>query len=191
MKTSSQIPVTPSQLNGRLTQLVEGRRLHGFLQVRRDFSTWMRERIAEYEFAKDEDFIVITAPPIRGAGNRGMRIDYFLTIGMAKELAMIERTSRGREARRYFLECERQSQRLHYGSAYTNSSAAIALSRGQRQAINRQAWADVAGQVYTQFHARRETLLHQIQTQARMQSQAQGASDIASLYCGFRPNWAR
>ncbi|MDP1524171.1 MAG: antA/AntB antirepressor family protein [Rhodocyclaceae bacterium] len=182
MNTMQLIPVTPSQINGQMTQMVDGRLLHDFLQVGRDFSTWIRERIAEFEFVDGEDFIIVAAPPIRGAGNRGKRTDYFLTLDMAKELAMVERTPRGRQARRYFIECERQLQRLQQAGTATVKAHAVPLTRAERQAINRQAWADVAGLAARSFHARREELLRQHHEQRN--------DDIVYLPQGFRPKWA-
>ena len=164
-------------------QMVDARLLHDFLLVRRDFSTWIRERIAEFDFAADEDFIVVAAPPIRGAGNRGKRTDYFLTLDMAKELAMVERTVRGRQARRYFIDCERQLHRLQQVGSAAVKTCVAPLSRSQRQAINRQAWADVAGMTYAAFHARREVLLRE---QVK-------APDDGPVYLppSFRPTWAQ
>ncbi len=164
-------------------QMVDARLLHDFLLVRRDFSTWIRERIAEFDFAADEDFIVVAAPPIRGAGNRGKRTDYFLTLDMAKELAMVERTVRGRQARRYFIDCERQLHRLQQVGSAAVKTCVAPLSRSQRQAINRQAWADVAGMTYAAFHARREALL-------REQVEAPD-DDPVYLPPSFRPTWAQ
>lgn len=182
MKTMQPIPVTPGQINGRAAQMVDGRLLHDFLQVGRDFSSWMRDRIAEFEFVDGEDFVTVAAPPMRGAGNRGKRTDYFLTLDMAKELAMIERTPRGRQARRYFIECERQLHHLRQSLPASMSAVPARLSRAERQAINRQAWADVAGSAYVAFHARREALI-------RERAEANGQTCVP-LPRDVRPTWA-
>jgi anti-repressor protein len=177
------IPVVPGNINGQVVQLVDARQLHEFLGVGRDFTTWIKERIAEFEFFDGEDFIAVSAPPIRGAGNRGKRTDYFLTLDMAKELAMVERTDRGRQARRYFIECERQLRQLHQSLPASMTAVTARLTREERQAINRQAWADVAGDAHSAFHARREALI-----QARAEAKSTGP---VQLPMGFRPSWAR
>ncbi len=182
MKTIPLIPVTPGTLNGQTAQLVDARLLHDFLGVGRDFTTWIKERIAEFSFTDGEDFITVSIPPIRGAGNRGKRVDYFLTLDMAKELAMVERTSKGRQARRYFIDCERQLHRLQQVQSPPASRARpVALSRAERQAINRQAWAEVSGQAYAAFHQRREELLQDRALQPA----------VVYLPYGFVPEWAK
>jgi len=187
MKNMTLIPVTPGNLNGQMTQLVDARLLHCFLEVRRDFSNWIKGRIQEYGFIEQEDYITdrfspnpAKTSPLGGRPN----VDYFLALDMAKELAMVERTPRGRQARRYFIECEHQLRRLQQVHAETIPACAVQMSRAQQQAINRQAWADVAGQAYAAFHARREELLRQ-QLQGRNRAAQQALMEFN------RPVWAR
>ncbi|WP_438467680.1 antA/AntB antirepressor family protein [Marinomonas sp. PE14-40] len=79
----------------------------------------MKARIKQYQFVENEDFILIPqnggtnnkfSPEREETRNTGGRPtkDYFFTLNMAKELAMVERNEKGREARRYFINCERQ-----------------------------------------------------------------------------------
>lgn len=191
MKAATLIPVLPGTLSGRSVQLVDARLLHQFLEVGRDFTSWIKERIAEYRFVEGEDFLTASAPPIRGAGNRGRRTDYLLTLDMAKELAMVERTPRGRQARRYFIECERQLKAMRdqgAGSALATLTSdypiVIDLLNADINAVNRQAWADVAGENAARFHARREELLRK-QRQLRNQAAHQVLMEFN------RPVWAR
>jgi phage anti-repressor protein len=91
---------------------VNARDLHAFLQVGKDFSTWITERIAKFDFVENADFASFLGSPIPGSqvshgGYRGDRIEYALTLDMAEELAMVERNAKGKEARQYFIKCER------------------------------------------------------------------------------------
>lgn len=101
------IEVHALELAGEEVQTVDGRTLHAFLQVRRDFTNWIRARIEQYGFVEDRDFVCSPVPASKGRGGSNRR-GYHLTLDMAKELAMVERTERGKQARTYFIECERQ-----------------------------------------------------------------------------------
>lgn len=91
---------------------VNSRDLHTFLDVGRDYATWIKTRITQYEFVEGEDFLILEglSSPKRGSAKSRVQKtkDYFITLDMAKELAMVERNEKGREARRYFINCERQ-----------------------------------------------------------------------------------
>lgn len=85
---------------------VNARDLHAFLGSRQNFADWIKGRIKDYGFAVGQDFIIILG---KSTGGRPSK-EYHLTIDMAKELSMVERNKRGRQARRYFIECERQAK---------------------------------------------------------------------------------
>jgi anti-repressor protein len=82
--------------------MIDARSLHGWLNVRQRFNDWLRERLAQYGFEEGEDFYCLSSK----TGGRP-RKDCLLTLDMAKELAMVERTDVGRETRRYFIRMER------------------------------------------------------------------------------------
>lgn len=113
---STLIPVFTGEIAGQSAQLVDAKLLHQFLEVGRDFSTWIKSRIEEYGFSENIDFLV---HQIRGTknegrgGNRKAVIDYHLSLDMAKELSMVERNEKGKQARRYFIECERRLLQSH------------------------------------------------------------------------------
>lgn len=96
--------------------LCNARDLHEFLEVGRRFTTWIQQRIEQYGFVEGEDFTVITDLRLPDPGVSKARVqeatEYHLTIGMAKELAMIENNAMGRRVRRYFIQRERQAIEL-------------------------------------------------------------------------------
>lgn len=109
MRDNALIPITERPLFGRDPVLaVDARDLHAFLEVGRDFSNWIKDRIASYGFVDGRDYETTVAKV--GVRSNVLQIDYFLAIDMAKELAMVERTQKGKEARAYFIECERRLQ---------------------------------------------------------------------------------
>ncbi|AQX30802.1 antA/AntB antirepressor family protein [Bartonella schoenbuchensis] len=114
------ITISEQTIGQETVQTVNARELCAFLEVGKDFSTWITNRINQYEFVENQDFV---CSPILGSKGRGghNRKEYHLTLDMAKELAMVERNEKGREARQYFIECERKAkQPLDLVSALQN-----------------------------------------------------------------------
>lgn len=92
--------------NGK--QLVSGRELHEFLGVGRDFTTWIKGRISKYDFIENEDFTVVESFHQNGGKGGRPEKDYIITIDMAKELSMVENNDKGKQARKYFIQCEKK-----------------------------------------------------------------------------------
>ena len=104
---SISLPISSGTI-GNITQLtVDARALHEVLEVKRDFSTWIKCRISKYSFKENEDFVVFTKSGENPLGGRSS-LEYRLSVNMGKELAMVENNERGRMVRRYFIECERR-----------------------------------------------------------------------------------
>jgi len=101
------VTTTLARINGYHTQTCNARELHSFLEVGRDFSNWITSRVEKYGFVEGEDYLVAKSGEQLPSGTK-WKIEYTLTLDMAKELAMVERNDKGRQARRYFIECERQ-----------------------------------------------------------------------------------
>ncbi len=95
------------QNHSHLSKVVSARDLHSFLEINRDFPTWLSGRIDQYLFCQGVDFICDSFPQNGGKGGRPT-VEYFITIDMAKELAMIERNEKGKQVRKYFIECEKK-----------------------------------------------------------------------------------
>ncbi len=104
------IAVRQQEIGQQKINTVNARDLHVFLEAKKDFSSWIKDRIEKYGFQEGVDYVTISRSPIQGSGNRGASIDYHLTLDMAKELSMVERNEKGKQARLYFLECERVAQ---------------------------------------------------------------------------------
>lgn len=85
--------------------MVSARELHTFLSVQTDFSDWCK-RMFEYGFVENQDYSLLKIGEQKGSGGHN-KTDYLFTLDTAKEIAMIQRTDKGREIRNYFIECER------------------------------------------------------------------------------------
>ncbi len=104
------IKIEKSNVGGDLIETVNARELHSFLGSRQDFSNWIKNRIEQYGFVEGVDYLInkfIDNP----LGGRPI-IDYHVSIDMAKELAMVERNDKGRQARQYFIECEKRLKQV-------------------------------------------------------------------------------
>jgi phage anti-repressor protein len=84
-------------------ETVNARDLWEFIESKQDFSTWIKNRIEKYLFVENEDFTLH-----KFVVGKATQIDYYISIDMAKELAMVENNLKGKEARQYFIECERK-----------------------------------------------------------------------------------
>lgn len=115
------IPLTKTLINDALVQTVNARELYEFLDSKRGFSKWIQERIEQYDFVENQDFTTLgnIAEQVHN------KIEYHITLDMAKELAMVERNQKGKEARKYFIECER---RALSSSSPTNLLEALQLA---------------------------------------------------------------
>jgi len=105
------LPIQTTNLDQADIPTVNARDLHAFLGVGKVFRTWIQDRIAKFGFVEGQDYVCtqgLSRPNLGGSKSRAQRtIEYHLTLDMAKELAMVERTAKGKEARRYFIACEK------------------------------------------------------------------------------------
>jgi phage anti-repressor protein len=104
MMTTQLIPVFTGEIAGQTVQLCDARDLHKFIESQQEFANWIKNRIDDYGFVENQDFLIILS---KSQGGRP-RTDYHLTLDMAKELSMVERNEKGRQARRYFIGCEQR-----------------------------------------------------------------------------------
>ena len=84
--------------------MVSGRTLHEFLDIKDNYTDWFK-RMHEYGFTENIDFILLSEK----SDKRGRpKIEHILKLDMAKEIAMIQRSEKGKQARQYFIECEKR-----------------------------------------------------------------------------------
>src|SRR5574343_580248 len=89
--SKSIIPVFTGNVSGETTQLVNARELHAFLDVGKDFTTWIKDRINQYGFIENQDYVcieVLSSPKSVSAKARPQKLtEYHITLDMAKELS--------------------------------------------------------------------------------------------------------
>lgn len=105
-----QIKVLQSNIGNETVQTVNARELHKALNNKRRFADWIKDRINDYGFVQNVDYVLISQNcETKGRGGDRRSIDYHITLDMAKELSMVEKTEKGRQARRYFIDCEKRA----------------------------------------------------------------------------------
>ena len=123
------------EVDGR--QAVSGRDLHAFLGVGARYNDWF-PRMVDYGFIERQDFYSILSESTGGRPG----VDHVLTLDMAKELAMIQRTDRGKQARQYFIEVEKRA--LKAPTLASRRDLALAVLAAEDEADRQRARADVA-----------------------------------------------
>ena len=92
-------------LNDNHEPVVSGRQLHEALDVKTKYADWFN-RMIDYGFAENQDFLLLKNEQQTGRGGHN-RVDHIIKLDMAKEIAMIQRTERGKQVRQYFIQVEK------------------------------------------------------------------------------------
>ncbi|HIE9392360.1 TPA: antA/AntB antirepressor family protein [Klebsiella pneumoniae] len=102
------IPLDMGAIAGKPAMVTDARNLHKFLGNKDQFATWIKQRIEQYGFTENVDYETYLENSKKGRP----RTEYRISSDMAKELSMVERTERGKEARQYFIDCEERLRRV-------------------------------------------------------------------------------
>ena len=92
-------------LNDNHEPVVSGRQLHEALGVKTKYADWFN-RMIEYGFTENQDFLLLKNEQQTGRGGHN-KVDHVIKLDMAKEIAMIQRTDKGKEVRQYFIQIEK------------------------------------------------------------------------------------
>lgn len=136
--------ISVSYDNDRPTVL--GRDLHEKLEVKTAYKDWF-PRMCEYGFTEGEDFNPLKFEQVRSEGDREVKrtiVDHQLTLDMAKQICMIQRSDAGRRYREYFLEIERRwnDPQAVMARSLIYANRQLATVTGQLEEANRKIEAD-------------------------------------------------
>lgn len=104
-----------TEIGGELIQTVNARSLHISLEVATAFGDWIRRRKDECQLEENVDYIILKNENNSDHAGRPV-IEWFITLDAAKEICMLERSARGKEIRKYFIECEKQLKTAQFDS---------------------------------------------------------------------------
>lgn len=113
--------------NERIT--LSARELHEFLEIKTKYKDWF-PRMCTYGFDENVDYRAMAQKRATAQGNETTYVDHEITLDMAKEIAMIQRSEKGKEVRQYFLELERR-----WNSPEAVMNRALEYSRKQVKAL--------------------------------------------------------
>ena len=88
---------------------VSARDLHESLNIKTKFNDWF-SRMCEYGFQNGIDFNLLKIEQVQIEGVRKVKrdiTDYQISVDMAKQICMIQRTPEGKQIRQYFLDLEK------------------------------------------------------------------------------------
>ncbi|GKS68950.1 hypothetical protein W03_09540 [Nitrosomonas sp. PY1] len=132
------IKLSNSEIGNETVQTINARELHSFLESGVRFNDWIKKRITDYGFIEGRDYVrvqlsagmkmtenggdiggiansqnnvALESMGYESHGQQG-RIEYAISLDMAKELSMVERNEKGKQARMYFIECEKKARQL-------------------------------------------------------------------------------
>ena len=100
------ITITKNEIGNAELNSVNARDIHNYLQVKTRFNDWINRAITKYDFKENIDFYSFLSK----TSGRPEK-EYIVTMDMAKELAMLENNPKGRETRKYFINCEKELQK--------------------------------------------------------------------------------
>ncbi|WP_312752085.1 phage antirepressor KilAC domain-containing protein [Psychrobacter sanguinis] len=121
------------QEHKELVQAVSARDLYQFLQPTERFSNWF-DRQLQYGFENGVDYL---GCKVFNTLARQELQDFYISIDMAKEISMIQRSEKGKQARQYFIECERRATQPAFQIPQTLSEA-LRLAATQAETIEQQ-----------------------------------------------------
>lgn len=129
--------IQESNINNQQIETVNARDLHAFLEVKAKFADWIKNRINDFGFVEGLDFCTISKILEKPQSGRPS-VEYYVSINMAKELSMVERNEKGKEARLFFINRENRLRQIETGK----QNLAPALPDFTNPAIAARAWAE-------------------------------------------------
>lgn len=106
------IKIAPAEINGVQVQTVNARDIHSSLEIKKDFSTWVKAQIERGGFEENVDYVKTQYLRSPSGGSTKSRpqtvIDYHFSLSSAKHIAMMSNSEKGKQVRDYFIRCEQE-----------------------------------------------------------------------------------
>lgn len=128
------VKITQAKFGTDEVNAVNARDLHKALNSKKDFSSWIKARIEKLGLVESRDYGVFTQMGENLLGGRPAK-EYVVTIDIAKHLAMIEMTDKGRQVREYFIECEKKLRKHQLPQTYAEALMELALAEKEKERL--------------------------------------------------------
>ena len=100
------IQISKTSINGAEINSVNSRDIYDYLEIKRQYSDWIKDCISKYDFENNQDFTIH-----KFVNGKATQKDYIVTLDVAKELCMVSDSLKGKETRKYFIEVEKQQNK--------------------------------------------------------------------------------
>lgn len=128
------VKITQAKFGVDEVNAVNARDLHKALDSKKDFSSWIKARIEKLGLVESRDYGVFTQMGENLLGGRPAK-EYVVSIDIAKHLAMIEMTDKGRQVREYFIECEKNLKKHQLPQTYAEALMELALAEKEKERL--------------------------------------------------------
>lgn len=128
------VKITQTKFGADEVNAVNARDLHKALDSKKDFSSWIKARIDKLGLVENRDYGVFTQMGENLYGGRPAK-EYVVPIDIAKHLAMIEMTDKGRQVREYFIECEKKLKKHYLPQTYAEALMELALAEKEKERL--------------------------------------------------------
>ncbi|SDY60645.1 antA/AntB antirepressor family protein [Acinetobacter kyonggiensis] len=163
VKIENQTPFIEVELNGKVQLGVNARELHKMLEVKTDFSDWIKRRVKQCKFEENFDYMVILKKEENLKGGRPTT-EYIISVDMTKHLGMMERNEKGHEIRKYYIEQEELARNTLSGVQIEIGKLSILADQWQETLSNAGRILSVGGkQIRPQILKKLDELIKQAQ----------------------------
>jgi len=114
-----------------LINAVDGRELHAYLEISRKYADWVKEQIVRADLTPSTDYIGFHE---KGKANNATLKQYYFTLDAAKNIALLSQSAKGKEARAYFINCEKKLRELSTPQTYIEALQALIESETRKSA---------------------------------------------------------
>ncbi|MDD5062221.1 MAG: antA/AntB antirepressor family protein [Candidatus Marinimicrobia bacterium] len=106
------IPINSQEIDSEKVQTVNARDVWKFLEVKTEFADWIQRNIKRYDFIEGIDYVCSSDLTNKQGRGKHKIQEYYVSLDMAKELTMVQNNPKGREARQYFIQCEKMLKKI-------------------------------------------------------------------------------